>query len=130
MLSRPKMVMNHGRPAAGSERWASLGRETQGRQVDQAPVVGGTQAVVVAFEPGRFGQPLVQPRAMSFVAWSSSRLTGLTARSNPGAVAFTDSSVSQLPCGPTVRVEGEAVIIQAAGTDEEIRVSRTYDSRR
>ena len=61
MLSRPNIVMNHGRPAAGRLRAAGdRRREAQGREVDEAAPVDRLERLPVALEPGRVGEPALE----------------------------------------------------------------------
>ena len=61
MLSRPNIVMNQGRPAAGQALAAGdRRREPQRGEVDEAPPVDRPERLPVGLEPGRVGEPLVE----------------------------------------------------------------------
>ena len=96
MLSRPNMVMNHGRPAAGRLRPAGDGRrEPQRREVDEAAPVGRLERVLVALEPRCVGEPALEAQLHVRRPASSARVLRPDVRPPaPGAVT-TSSSVVQ-----------------------------------
>ena len=74
MLSRPNIVMNQGRPAAGRLWPASDGRrEAQRRQVDEAALVGGLERVPVAQQRGASSSHWSRLRSMLGLAFLASR---------------------------------------------------------
>jgi hypothetical protein len=82
MLSRPNMVMNQGRPAAGRLRPArDRGRETQRGEIDEAAPVRRLQLILVAFEPRCTVEPLLQialhvaPARSTAAGWSAVTLS-------------------------------------------------------
>ncbi len=114
MLSRPNMVMNHGRPAAGRACPGRIGRlETQGGQVDQAATVGGLQRVGVALEAGCSRQPgleIAGHRAPALCDRPAS--SSAVRRSRPRPVTRSRAArVVHRPCGFEADLESNAVLV-------------------